>query len=472
MCMEKKKIIRTNTCAMMVLIMLFCAALTWLIPAGDFAKESVDGVTRVMAGTYREIPRSPQGFWDMCLALTAGFQDVAKIMFMLVFCGGAVEILKKSGTVKDIYTRLEGKNKHHVNMRVLTFFIMLVLSIGGAAGGLYSSTLALVPFSIILATCLGYDIFTGFLFVYMGVYSGFNVGWGNYYTIGIAQQIAGLPKFSGWEVRIIFHIINFIICYYYTIHYMEKIKQEPSYSLNYHEGMELEDLMGPHADDLDQGLASGTKAHVLTIVGLMVAVLVVLTGAGGFKWKYDQISAVFLVFGIYAGLVNGMGVEGTTEVFISGCAQMLKPAFIVGMTESIYVIFTNGNILPTIVHWFMLLMLQVGPVADATIMYFVNLIINLFIPSGPLQAEIVMPVLMPLTKSLGITSQVAVQAFQFGDGFSNCISPTAATLMGSLAMAKVEWARYVRWMVPKLLWQTTLAIVSLTILQAIGWTGM
>lgn len=151
---------------------------------------------------------------------------------------------------------------------------------------------------------------------------------------------------------------------------------------------------------------------------------------------------------------------------------MVNAAFIVGFANGISVILASGNILNTIVYWLSIPMSGMGSILGANFMFVANLIINLFIPSGSGQAVAVMPLMVPVADLAGITRQVAVQAFQFGDGFSNCLFPTAGTLMGSLAIAKTDWTKYAKWLMPLLGCQVILSFVSLTILQSIGWTGL
>ena len=151
---------------------------------------------------------------------------------------------------------------------------------------------------------------------------------------------------------------------------------------------------------------------------------------------------------------------------------MVNAAFIVGFANGISVILASGNILNTIVYWLSIPMSGMGSILGANFMFVANLFINLFIPSGSGQAAAVMPLMVPVADLAGITRQVAVQAFQFGDGFSNCLFPTAGTLMGSLAIAETDWTKYAKWLMPLLGCQVILSFVSLTILQSIGWTGL
>ena len=466
---NKKKFEIPTTCALLFMLLLFCAVLTWIIPAGAYDTEKVGNTNRVIAGTYHVIESTPVGPWDAIMAVTGGFYKAAKLMVMIMFCGGAVEILEKSGAISSAFGKL-ASNKN-MNANLLVFILMAFMSVGGATGVFANPVVALVPIGVILMKNLGYDAFAGFLLVYMGAYSGFNVGWANASTIGTAQPIAELPIFSGFSVRVILNVINFIICYFFTIRYMKTIKANPMKSLNYEEGLSVHEYMGGGNDE-EMTTAAMTWQHTVSLLGLVGAIAAICVGSIKFGWSYDQMAATFFLLAVGTGLVNGMGINGTTKVFIAGCAKMTNAACIVGFANGVGIVLTNGQILNTIVHWLSIPMQHMGSVMGANFMFISNLLINFLIPSGSGQAAAVMPIMVPMADLAGITRQVAVQAFQFGDGFSNCLYPTAGTLMGSLALAKTDWAKYAKWLLPLLGCQIVLSFASLTILQSIGWTGL
>lgn len=417
--MEKKKKFQIpTTCALLFMLMIVCAVLTWIVPAGAYETEKVGNLNKVIAGTYHVIDSTPVGPWGVLMAVMAGFYKSAKLIFMIMFCGGAVAVLEKSGSINAAFGRLASNKK--LNAHVLALLIMAFMSVGGAAGVFANPVVALVPIGIILATSLGYDAFTGFLFVYMGAYSGFNVGWANATTIGVAHPIAELPIFSGFEVRVLLNIINFAICYFFTVRYMKTIRKDPMKSLNYEEGMSVTDFMGAKGETTETIHASMSWKHMVSLLGLVAAIAVIVIGSIKFSWSYDQMAATFFVLAVGCGLLNGMGVNGTTKEFINGCAKMTNAAFIVGFANGIGVILSQGQILNTIVNWLSIPISSMGSVMGANFMFIANLLINFLIPSGSGQAAAVMPLMVPIADLVGITRQVAVQAFQFGDGFSNC----------------------------------------------------
>ncbi|MEG1943046.1 MAG: YfcC family protein, partial [Angelakisella sp.] len=305
-----------------------------------------------------------------------------------------------------------------------------------------------------------------------GSFSGFNVGWANFGTIGIAQTIAQVPIFSGIGARIIFHIINFLLCYGFVMLYFKKISKDPTKSLNYESGMALRDYMG-NADDDGSGTADNlSRSQIISLLTAVVGICAVVVGALEFKWSADQISATFLVVSIVIGLVSGFGVNGTAKQFIKGCSTVVVAAFIIGFANSITILMSDGLILDTIVYYLAMPINKFGAIVGANFMLLANILVNFFISSGSGQATAVMPIMIPIADLTGITRQVAVQTFQFGDGFTNCIHPTVGSLMGGLGFAMIPYGKYVKWALPLIIIQVLLSFVAITILQAMMWTGL
>jgi uncharacterized ion transporter superfamily protein YfcC len=195
----------------------------------------------------------------------------------------------------------------------------------------------------------------------------------------------------------------------------------------------------------------------------------IIVGSVWWDWGISAYSAMFLAMAVFTGLFGGLGVNGTCSEFIKGCGTMVAGAFVIGISRAISVVMTNGKIIDSIVYYLSEPISSYGPLVGANVMFYVNVLVNFFIPSGSGQAVAVMPLMVPIADLADISRQVAVQAFQFGDGFTNCIIPTAGVVMSSLALAKIPYTRYVRWFAPLLVLQLILASIALTALQAIGW---
>ena len=471
---QKKKFQLPSTCALLFMLTIFAAILTWVIPAGEFDTEQIDGTTRAIAGTYHAIEQSPQGPWAVLEATITGFtkSSTAVLMVMVMFIGAAVHLLQKTGAIEIAFKSIASGGKQ-ANDYVIAFVLMLFMTIGGACGVFANPTVALVPIGIILSQAIGLDAAAGMMLVYLGAYSGFNIGWANPSTLGVAHPIAELPVFSGMGVRVFIHVINFIMTYVFVVMYMKRIRKDPTKSLNYEPGLKTSQFMGlqdeGNTDALNGRLNVG---QIIALASTLAAIVVVVIGSVQFGWGNSQFAAVFFLVAVIIGLTNGYGVNGTTKEFITGASKMVNAAFIIGFANAISVVLTNGQILNTIVYYLSLPLSQVGPVLGANLMMVINTAINLFIPSGSGQAAVVMPLMVPTADLTGITRQVAVQAYQFGAGFADCIIPTAGTLMGSLGIAGISYNKWVKSYAPLLILQFVFSIIMLTILQTIGWTGV
>lgn len=178
-------------------------------------------------------------------------------------------------------------------------------------------------------------------------------------------------------------------------------------SLNYEEGMSVADFMGAKGETTETIHASMSWKHMVSLLGLVAAIAVIVIGSIKFSWSYDQMAATFFVLAVGCGLLNGMGVNGTTKEFINGCAKMIQCGVYCWICNGIGVILSQGQILNTIVNWLSIPISSMGSVMGANFMFIANLLINFLIPSGSGQAAAVMPLMVPIADLVGITRQVA-----------------------------------------------------------------
>ncbi len=447
--------------ALMFIITILMAVLTWIVPAGQYERVKEGTITKVVADSFRVVDPNPQGFWDVFHAVVKGWIQAASMIFMVFFVGGAIKILEETGTIRvgmnHIIHKLKGKEIWAVAI------IMFLMSIGGATGVFANPVVALIPLGIVLAKGLGYDNVVGFAMIYLGSYIGFNVGWGNVFTVGIAHTIAELPMFSGFGVRVFFHVVNYILVFGFVYLYIKKIKADPTNSLTY----SIEESTAQ--SNVFEEKEVMTIRHMICTAIVVVAFGAIVYGSLRLKWGIDHYSVVFLMVAVFCGIIGGLGTNGTAIAFVKGCGSMAYAALVIGMARGISVVMTDGKIIDTVVYYLSLPIGMFGPVVGAVLMFFANIVINFFIPSGSGQAVTVMPIMVPLADLTGITRQVAVQAFQFGDGFTNCIIPTASVLMGCLGLSGIPYEKYVKWAAPLIAIQLVLAMIALVVLQLLHW---
>ena len=433
-----------NVYTILFLLAIVSAILTWIVPAGSYERVTEENVTKVVAGTYHVIGQNPQGPWEIFQALVTGFKNQSSLIYMILFVGAAVYMITETKAIDTIFMKLAKAVKGREEIAI--FCVMFFMSMGGATGVFGNATLVLIPIGIFLSQAMGFDKTLGFFMIFFGQFAGFNVGWANAGVLGVAQAIAEVPLFSGFSARVIFHIVNFTLSYAFVIFYLHQIKKDPCKSLNYEQGLKTNDIMGYQDGEL--GDAPVTKVQVLSMLCMVAGLAAVVIGALKFKWGADKISATFLVVCLLIGCVSCKDINVGFNRFIKGCASTVGAAFIVGFANCLTVLMSNG------------------------FMFLANALINFFISSGSGQAAAVMPIMVPIADLTGITRQVAVQAFQFGDGFTNCVIPTIGTLMGGLGFAGISYGKYLKKAMPLILVQITLAFFTLMFLQSIGWTGL
>lgn len=469
---KKKQVEFLETCALLFILTCVVAILTWIIPAGEYEFQELNGRNVVVPGTFHVIERHGQNPWDVFTATVQGFQNNNALIFMTLFAGAAIYILQQTKSIDVVFNRFV--NRKGVKDEIVIFCVMLFLTIGGATGVFANPAVALLPVGAMISTRMGLDRAAGVFMVYLGCFSGFNVGWAST-GLQVAHPIAELPIFSGLNVRVFIHVCNFLLIYLFVCRYFRMIRKDPTRSLNYVAGMETSEYMGMGAMGgvtAEEETRDVTTKDIVNLLAALIAIALIIFGALRLNWAFTQFTATFLLLSIFLGLYNGYGVNGTTRLFLTGCGTMVGAAFVIGFATALGVVLENGKILHTVVYYLSIPISHVGAVVGASVMYLSNLVINLFIPSGSGQAAAVMPIMVPIADLAGITRQVAVQAYQFGDGFTNDIVPTAPVLMAMLGIAGVSWKKWAKFYLPVLLIQAVFAIVMLTILQTIGWTGL
>ncbi|WP_342991433.1 YfcC family protein, partial [[Clostridium] symbiosum] len=297
---------------------------------------------------------------------------------------------------------------------------------------------------LMVTVCLamGFDSMTAMGIVWMAAACGYSGGFTNAFTVGVAQGIAGLPLFSGMWLRIAAFVAFLSVSIVYVTMHAIKVRKNPESSPVYEEDK-------THVVNIDvYNVPKLTIRHKLVLLILVGSVVALIVGVTQFGFYIDELSAVFLIAGVLAGIVGGLKPGEMTDEFIKGCGNLLWAGMAIGLCGAATYILQSTNIIDTVIH-FMSGLLQGLPAAlSACGMFVVQNILNILIPSGSGQAAVTMPIMAPLSDVLGVTRQTAVLAFQFGDSFTNVVTPTCATLMAALSMAKVPWGKWIKFLAP------------------------
>ncbi|MDP3487794.1 MAG: C4-dicarboxylate ABC transporter permease [Bacillota bacterium] len=421
---------------------------TYLIPAGQYArvKDPISNRTVVDPNSFKYIEQTPVKFFSftqphLFTSIHQGMSAGASIIFFIFIVAGAFNMIQGTGAIEVGIRRLALKLKDRANLIIPV--MMAVFAVGGATIGMAEETIVFIPIAIALARALGFDALTGVGMIVMGAAAGFSAGVANPFTVGVAQSIAEVPMYSGAPFRLVMLATFLATGAFYVMRYAKKVKLNPELSLV----EDLEKAEKGQGVDLTNVPAFTTR-HILVLLTFVVGMGVMIYGVKVHEWYIQELATIFLMMGIFASLIGGSSPSQSAGDFVAGAKELVFGALIVGCARAILVVMTNGNIIDTVVHSLATSISGFPGGIAAILMYAVQVIINTFIPSGSGQAATTMPIMAPLADIIGLTRQTAVTAFHLGDGITNSIIPTSATLMSVLAISKIPYEKWFKWVLP------------------------
>lgn len=411
--------------------------LTWIIPSGEYAREVVDGRTIVVAGTYETVEASPQGLSELLMAPIKGIVGASQIIAFVLLVGGAFSVLTATGALDaGLGSILKFAQKNPGMRHLIIPVLMVFFSLAGSTFGMSEENLVFILITIPLARSMGYDNIVGIAIPFVGTGAGFAGAVVNPFTLGIAQGIAELPVGSGAGYRWIVWAVFTLIAIGFVMAYVFKLEKNPELALKTHSDSEEE-----------TGMRDGkfTTRHKIVLLLFVGAIAMLMYGSNSLGWYIDEISALFLALGLIAAIIARMKVSETVNAFTTGAKDMLVAALIIGLSRGVLVVAEDGKIIDTLLYAMSSSAEGFPNYISVQIMFAVQGFINIFIPSGSGQAAITMPIMTPLADLLNIHRQTAVLAFQFGDGLLNLVIPTSGVTMGVLAIAKIPFNTWIKW---------------------------
>ncbi len=450
-----------HTLTLLFFMMVAALVATWVIPQGRFQTELTEtGREVVVPGTFQvSAERDLLSPLELFTAVPRAFAAAQDIIFFLFIIGGVLAVIRATGTIDALLGRLLERfsSRPTALIFVVIFTFALASSVMGAAG-------EYIPFVLILvALCraLRMDAMTAVGMIVAGYGIGYGIAAFNQYTIVVAQGIADIPTYSGWPVRLALLVPFVLIGVHHVRGYAKRVQEDPSASL-------VRDVEIPEAGDPPREYPPMTGAHLLILAGFVAALGTAVWGIATRGWYLNELGAAFVILALFTAVVGRIGPSHTAERFVRGAMDLTETALLVGVARGIALVMEDGQILHTIVYALSLPLSQVGPELAAVGMLGMQTILNLFIPSGSGQAFVTMPLMAPLGDLVGVTRQVSVLAYQFGDGLANMIIPTNAVLMGILGMAGIPYDRWFRFCLPLLL--KLMAAAALVMMGAV-WLG-
>lgn len=460
-------------------VILICSILTYVVPSGQYERNTVeiDGRDRtlVVPGTYAHIDKhvsvrgfllgesvegkaSPVGLHGFLTAIPRGLEKQADIIFFIFIVGGVFGLLTRTGVISAGLSRLLGVFGKSGSW--LTIVLMSVLAIGGSTLGMGEEFIPLVPLFMLVAHRLGLDRIYGLALVIVAADVGFAASTTNPFTVCVAQGIAQLPLYSGMPLRLVFFVLSLTLAIAYTLRYGARIKSDPGAS-----------IMAGDDFEVDEGVQTDvfTTRHGVILVSTLLIFGFILYATQQFSWWMNDMAGGFLLMGIVAAAIARLSLEEAVDAFVHGMKDMVVAAMVVGVARGIEVVLLQGMIMDTIVHGAASVLMHVPRYVAAVGMLIFESSLNFLIPSGSGQAAVTVPLMAPLSDILGLSRQTAVLAFTCGDGFSNMVIPTSGILMSMLALAKIPYGKWLRFMVPLYLQLMLLSAIFLVIAVAINY---
>lgn len=498
-----------HTYVIIFAIILLAALMTWIFPGGTYVPvENADGGTEMV---FQSADHHPQS-WQVFTALFKGFEKQSGIIAFILMIGGAFWILNH-GKAIDVgilaFLRFTRKLEHFSLMRkmgvnnLILILIMLMFSIFGAVFGMSEETIAFIIILVPLAISMGYDSITGVNMVFTAAALGFAGAILNPFTIGIAQGLSGLPLFSGIEYRLFMWVVINLVGITWMVRYAAKIHNNPHLSVVYEDDQfwrerdaskdEATEYYTPISAWIsyailgmgmiafswyypDSSLKIGNSTihapmvpintaifllagfwalrksvHFYVLILLAETILYLITGVMGYEWYIMEIASLFFAMGIFAGIAYGYNANQITKLFIEGVKDILSAGLVVGLAGGIIIILKEGNVIDSMLHAMAGSMEGLGKTATVSVMYVIQTLINIVIPSGSAKAALTIPIMAPFSDLVGLSRQATVVAFQLGDGFTNIITPTSGVLIGVLGVARIPYDKWVKWVTPFLL---------------------
>ncbi len=448
-------------------LIVVVAIATWIVPAGQYDRELSEALGREVPipGTYHEVEPNPQGFFDVVLAPIAGFFDpgsyearaIDVALFVLII-GGFLGVVTKTGAIDAGIGRamkgLQGREKWMIPI------LMALFAAGGTIYGMAEESLAFYTLIIPVMIAARYDAVTGVAIIMLGAGVGTLGSTINPFATVIAANAAGVPFTDGIILRFIILIVCWLACVIYVMRYAEKVRANPELSLVADRRVENEEHFLKGRSETDEIEFTPTRRIVLVIFTLSFAVMIWGVSAGG--WWMAEMSALFLVAAILVGIIARMGEEEFCDTFVDGARDLLGVALVIGLARGIVVVMDAGNMTDTILFWAEGAVTGLSATGFINTMFGLQAVLSFFVPSSSGLAVLTMPIMAPLADFADVQRDLVVTAFQSASGLVNLINPTFAVVMGGLALGRVPYERWLRFMWPLMIVLTVIIVVALS----------
>jgi uncharacterized ion transporter superfamily protein YfcC len=419
------------------------AILTWIVPAGEFDRRNDPDTGRqvAVAGSYHPVPAAPVGPFAAAVAIPRGFVDAADVVGVVIFVGGAWIVVDRLGTLSVLVAAFVRafRSRGLVAIPLISIFFAVM----GALENMQEEIIPLVPALLVLGTGLGIDAVTVVAMSAGAAMIGSAFGPTNPFQAGIAMRLAQLPPFAAAGLRLAMFVAAVTAWIAVTMWHASRTRL--------HAAAEPEAL----------NVAGSRTRHAFVLASVLLPMAIYVYGALRLDWTFNELSAVFFVGAIVAGLLGGMGLVGSLIAYIEGMQMLLPSAVMVGFARSISLVLADGHVVDSILNALAAPLAGSSRLVSSFLQVPLHAIVHVAVPSVSGQAVLTMPLLVPLADVLSVSRQVPVLTFQTGAGLTELLTPTNGALMAVLLAAGVSYQRWVRF-----------AILAIAIPLLVGLVGI
>lgn len=459
--------------AIIFALMVIFAVLTWIVPSGSYQRQEVNGREVTVAGTYEQSEKTyideetgdevdlRQGVFDVLQAPTRGIQEAIEVVAFILIVGGSFQVITKTGAITSGMGRVVRRFK---NKDILIIPIAMVLfALGGTSFGMAEETLPFFAIFMPIMMAMGFDSMTAFMVVFVGARTGYIASTINPFNVLIAQGILGIQGNPQLWLRMIAWVVLTAVAITWVVLYVRRVKKNPESSITFEDDIAKKVEFAADESALDAEFTGRQKGVLAVFIAGMCLIIWGLVTQG---WYMNEISAVFLAMGLLAGVIAGFSQDVIAQEFVAGIADFAFSAIVVGLARGILVIASDGMIIDTILNALATGLGGIPAVLFTTLLYAVENLLAILVPSSSGLAALTAPIFGPLTELMGLNPEAAVWALSMGSATMSLICPTSAILVAGLGVCKIKLGQW--W---KTVWKFFL-VVSLINIVFVAISGL
>lgn len=459
--------------AIIFALMVIFAVLTWIVPSGSYQRQEVNGREVTVAGTYEQSEKTyideetgdevdlRQGVFDVLQAPTRGIQEAIEVVAFILIVGGSFQVITKTGAITSGMGRVVRRFK---NKDILIIPIAMVLfALGGTSFGMAEETLPFFAIFMPIMMAMGFDSMTAFMVVFVGARTGYIASTINPFNVLIAQGILGIQGNPQLWLRMIAWVVLTAVAITWVVLYARRVKKNPDSSITFEDDIAKKVEFAADESALDAEFTGRQKGVLAVFIAGMCLIIWGLVTQG---WYMNEISAVFLAMGLLAGVIAGFSQDVIAQEFVAGIADFAFSAIVVGLARGILVIASDGMIIDTILNALATGLGGIPAVLFTTLLYAVENLLAILVPSSSGLAALTAPIFGPLTELMGLNPEAAVWALSMGSATMSLICPTSAILVAGLGVCKIKLGQW--W---KTVWKFFL-VVSLINIVFVAISGL